>query len=221
MVAKKALAVAVALDQYEVVRGVSYDSGRHEEALVIYDSVLLYDKALLLQSGDYNPRSNMSLLGLQANRASCLSKLGRHEECLTTLREVYASWKTIEETNPRAARDVLLMALNLASALMDLNIGLFSEAKALCSETHTKSRRLLGEEDDVTLGLRYSYAKSLVYNPAASLEELRLGVAVLEKIKRTALRVFGPSHPRVSGVRETLREARRLSERDAEPSHAA
>ena len=116
---------------------------------------------------------------------------------------------------------MLLMALNLASALMDLNIGLFSEAKALCSEMHTKSRRLLGEEDDVTLSLRYSYAKSLVYNPAASLEELRLGVAVLEKIERTALRVFGPSHPRVSGVRATLREARRLSERDAEPSHAA
>ena len=87
-------------------------------------------------------------------------------------------------------------------------IDLYSEARALCTEMLPKSRKLLGEEDDITLGLRYSYAQALVYKPVPSLEELRLAVAVLEKLERTALRVLGPSHPKIPAVRQTLGLAR-------------
>ena len=89
-----------------------------------------------------------------------------------------------------------------------VGIDLYSEARALCTEMLPKSRKLLGEEDDITLGLRYSYAQALVYKPAPSLEELRLAVAVLEKLERTALRVLGPSHPKIPAVRQTLGLAR-------------
>ena len=41
-----------------------------------------------------------------------------------------------------------------------------------------------------------------------AMEELRLAVAVLEKLEWTALRVLGPSHPKIPAVRQTLGLAR-------------
>ena len=70
------------------------------------------------------------------------------------------------------------------------------------------ARRLLGENDDLTLRLRWSYARALYMDAGASLDDLREAVTTLADAERTARRVFGGEHPLTAQIERRLPEAR-------------
>ena len=70
------------------------------------------------------------------------------------------------------------------------------------------ARRVLGENDDLTLRMRNNYAYTLCKDPGATLDDLREAVTTLEETARTARRVLGGAHPLVGKVERALREAR-------------
>ena len=58
------------------------------------------------------------------------------------------------------------------------------------------------------LALRKVYARALVADPAATLDDLQEGVTTFEEILRIARRVLGGAHPRTVDLEDELRGAR-------------
>ena len=84
----------------------------------------------------------------------------------------------------------------------------FDEAKSLLLKVTPVARRVLGENHDITLAMRTSYASALYSDDGAKLDDLREAVETLEDIERTARRVLGGAHPLASGIKRELQKAR-------------
>ena len=61
------------------------------------------------------------------------------------------------------------------------NLERFEEAKALLRKTMPVARRVLGESHELTLRMRWIYAKALYLDPGATLDDLREAVTTLEE----------------------------------------
>ena len=70
------------------------------------------------------------------------------------------------------------------------------------------ARRVLGENDETTLRMRWCYAQTLYCDLGSTLDDLREAVATLEETKRIARRVLGGAHPTTRGIELSLRESR-------------
>ena len=70
------------------------------------------------------------------------------------------------------------------------------------------ARRVFGENNALTLGMRCIYAQSSYQDNRATLEDLREAVTTLEETIRTARRVLGGENPLTVEIGESLREAR-------------
>ena len=70
------------------------------------------------------------------------------------------------------------------------------------------ARRVLGGSNDITLRMRWCYARTLYEDPAATLADLREAVTTLEDLERISRRVLGNSHPMTKGNEHHSREAR-------------
>ena len=70
------------------------------------------------------------------------------------------------------------------------------------------ARRVLGEGHNLTLMMRWVYARALYLDTDATLDDLREAATSLEETERIARRVLGSAHPDVSSMEGTLREAR-------------
>ena len=71
------------------------------------------------------------------------------------------------------------------------------------------ARRVLGEGDMVTLGIRQIYAGALYADEGATLDDLHEAVTMLEDTARIARRVLGGAHPDVADMEVSLRNSRR------------
>jgi hypothetical protein len=100
----------------------------------------------------------------------------------------------------------LMAANNYASSLHNLNR--FEEAKALLRKTIPVARRVLGGNHELTLRMRWNYAKALYRDDRATLDDLREAVATLEDTERTARRVLGSAHPITSLIESGLQNTR-------------
>ena len=100
----------------------------------------------------------------------------------------------------------VLAANNYAGSLVTLRR--FEEAKMLLRKTMPVAQRVLGKCHDLTLKLRWLYAKTLYRNDSATLEDIREAVNTLEDAGRTARRVLGGPHPTTRGIEVALRKAR-------------
>ena len=69
-------------------------------------------------------------------------------------------------------------------------------------------RRVLGESHDLTLRMRWIYAKTIYKDAGATLDDLRKAVTTLQNAERPARRVFGGSHPLTVDIAVSLIEAR-------------
>ena len=111
----------------------------------------------------------------------------------------------------------LVAANNYADSLNDL--GRFKEAKSLLRKTIPVARRALGESKDLTLMLRWNYARALVLDDSATLGGLHEAVTTLEDAERIGRRVLGGANPITTGIEKTLRNARAaLRAREETPS---
>ena len=140
---------------------------------------------------------------MQGNLAITYEELGRHEEALEIKREVYIgrlklsgkdNYDTIRESN------------NYTDTLVRHKR--FEEAKSVLRKMMPVARRVLGENNEITLKTRAIYARLLHEDPAATLDDLRKAVTTLEEIERTARRVLGGAHPlTVRGIEVELRKS--------------
>jgi hypothetical protein len=95
----------------------------------------------------------------------------------------------------------------------------FEEAKALLLKTMPVARRVLRENHDLMLMMRWAYAEALYENPGATLDDLREAVTSLEELERTARRILGGAHPDVVRMGPSLQHARAaLRARETPPS---
>ena len=179
-------------------------AGRHEDALPVREAGL----AMRLRLGE----SEDAILGTRGNLALTYEKLGRLEQSLTIRREVYSGRLRL---NGNEHEETLRAANNYAVTLRDLQR--FGEAKSLLRKPMLVARRVLGENDDLTLRMRWMYAQSIYRDPGATLDDFREAVTTLEEIERTARRVFGGAHPLTAWIQNSLKDTRavlRASEGD-------
>ena len=166
----------------------------HEDALSVLEADLSRQRRLGADD-DY-------LLVAQGNLACTYEKLGRVEEALRLRQEVYSGLLRLDDEHEATLR----AAENLASSLNGLQR--FEESKVLLRKTMPVARRVLGESNEITLRMRWNYAKALYANPGATLNDLREAVATLEETERVARRVLGGTNPLTEGIEEELRDAR-------------
>ena len=143
------------------------------------------------------------ILDAQGNLAGTYSVIGRKEQSLHLLRDVYLG-------NSKLCGDenlyTLVAANNYANQPLSLN-GL-KEAKSLLRKTIPVARRVVGENDELTIKMGWTYAEALHKDEGATLDDVREAVTTLEDAGRTARRVLGGAHPLTEGIEETLRESR-------------
>ena len=70
------------------------------------------------------------------------------------------------------------------------------------------ARRVLGESRELTLKMRWVYARVLYLDEGASLDDRREAVATLESVAHSWKRIFGPAHPETPKAQEALKYAR-------------
>ena len=75
-------------------------------------------------------------------------------------------------------------------------------------KTMPVARRVLGDDHNLTLKLRWAYAEVLYKDDGATLADLREAVTTLEDTERIARRVLGGAHPVTEGIEDDLRDAR-------------
>ena len=74
-------------------------------------------------------------------------------------------------------------------------------------KTVAVARRVLGENNDLTLRMRWVYARALCRDANATLNDIREAVTTLEETERIARRVFGGAHPATTAHEGSLRAA--------------
>ena len=82
------------------------------------------------------------------------------------------------------------------------------EAKVLLCKIMPVARRVLGESHELTLMMRWNYARAFYDNPDAALNDLREAVTMVEDTERIARRVLGSAHPTTESIEVALRNAR-------------
>ena len=82
------------------------------------------------------------------------------------------------------------------------------EARSLMRKRTPAAQRVLGESHDLTLRMWFVYARALVEDSTATLDDLREAVTTLEDVERIARRVFGGRNPLTQGIELALRAAR-------------
>ena len=70
------------------------------------------------------------------------------------------------------------------------------------------ARRVLGENNNLTLKMRWMYAQTIYRDNGTTLDDLREAVTMLEETERIARRVFGGAHPLAMQMEHDLKKAR-------------
>ena len=84
------------------------------------------------------------------------------------------------------------------------------------------ARRVLGESNEITIKMRWTYARALFEDDDATLDDLRESVETLGSVAPLWTRVFGLSHPDTPNVQRALEDARKaLAARAAASSSGA
>ena len=138
-----------------------------------------------------------------ANLAGTYDELGRSEDSLRILQDVYS--RRLEVSGEEHVHTISA-AINYALMLTDLER--FAEAKSLLRKVIPVAQRVLGASHDHTLRMKWAYATALCTDPAATRDDLREAVMTLEDSDRTGRRVLGGAHPVTMGIEVNLREAR-------------
>ena len=182
-----------------------YEANYFEDALSVRECELAIERRL--------GASESNILVVQTNLAITYEELGRLEEALLLMRDVYSGRLRL---NGEESFTTLKAANNYASSLVNLKH--FEEAKSLMRKTIPLARRVLGENHDSTLRMRWTYGRALYFaREDATLEDLREAVTTLEDTVRIARRVLGGAHPLTEGIERDLQNAQAaLAARDVE-----
>ena len=181
---------------------VYFAANHHEDALSVQEAELSLERR--------RGASKEEILEVQNNLAGAYDVMGRRVEASNMLRDVYSGrLKLHGEENI----DTIAAANNYATTLLALKR--FEEAKSLLRKMMAVARRVVGENHELTLRMKWNYAEALYSDDDATLGDLHEAVTTLEETERTARRVLGGAHPLTKGIERALRESRAaLSARD-------
>jgi len=182
--------------------------GHYEDALAMEEANLSMRRRL----GD----SEENILVLQSNLATTYDQLGRREEALRVRQNVYSGRLRLDGEDHQMT---LNAANNYAASLNSLKRR--GEAKSLLLKTMPVARRVLGENDILTLKMRWAYAHTLYYGEGATVDDVREATTTLEETERVARRVFGGAYPLTVQIESYLRKARAALRAREEPSSGA
>ena len=172
-----------------------FDAQHYEDALSVYEAKLSMMRRLGAAEANF--------LTVQSNIACTYNQLGRLEDALRMRRDVYSGRL---ELKGEEHEKTLLAANNYA---ITLNRHLrFGEARSLLRKTIPVARRVLGENHDTKLRMRWIYAVALYKDDGATLDDLHEAVTTLEGAEQTARRVLGGAHPTKGGIEAALQDAR-------------
>ena len=101
----------------------------------------------------------------------------------------------------------LIAANNLA--FLNVELERYDEARLLLRKMMSVAQRVLGESNEITLRLRWIYARALFEDADATLDNLHEALTMLEETQRIARRVFGGEHPLTTEIRESCFRAMR------------
>ena len=102
-----------------------------------------------------------------------------------------------------------------------LGLERFEEARSLLRKTIPVARRVLGESHQLTLKMRWCYARALLNDDSATLADHREAVETIDSVAKSWKRVFGETHPETQGVQTMLGIAREKLARALASSGAA
>ncbi|CAH0373241.1 unnamed protein product [Pelagomonas calceolata] len=171
------------------------DAKHYEEAVSVQEAEL----SMMRRLGD-----SEHMLITQGNLAMTYHAIGRMEEALRLRQEVYSGTLKL---HGEERRETLIAANNYATSLG--NLERWQEVNTLMRDAISVARRVLGENDEMTLRMRSFYARTLQDDDvAATLEDLREAVTTLEDTARTARRVLGGAHPTSALIERELRNLR-------------
>ena len=104
--------------------------------------------------------------------------------------------------------ETLRAASNYALSLLQQQR--YTEARSLLRKEIPVARRVIGEDHEITLSMRWHSARALYEDDGATLDDLGEAVTTLEDVERIARRVFGSEHPHLQFIdsEHYLREAR-------------
>ncbi len=177
-------------------------AGHHEEALSVRETHLSMLRRIGAPEND--------ILAAQHNLTISYQILGRHEEATSMRRDVYSGWSRLNGEH----HNTLIAANNYANSLLCLKS--FEEAKSLLRKTMPVAQRVLGESNELTLRMRWHYARALYEDTGITLDAVREAVTTLEESERIARRVFGGTHPLTVDIEHSLQTARAvLADREA------
>ena len=171
------------------------EAGHDEDALTVKEAEL----STLRRVGALA----QNILCVQGNLANTYRRLGRGEEALRMRRDIYSRRLML---NGEEHELTLMQAYNLSWLLNELRG--FDEARSLLRKTVPVARRVLGEDNEITLRMRTDYAAALYEDDRATLDDLREAVNTLEQVAPTARRVLGGAHPTTVGVERALGRSR-------------
>jgi len=193
----------VRLVAMNVLAGGLHKAEHNEDALSVQEAELAMARRL--------GGSAEHILAVQTNLATTYEALGR-PEALQVKRDVYYGYLKLQGDE---YEHTLIAANNYASHLNILER--FEEAKPLLLKIIPVARRVLGDNDENTIRMRWNYADALYEYPGATLDDLREAVETLEELTRTARRVLGGAHPLAVDIVHSLQKARAaLAARDVE-----
>ena len=142
------------------------------------------------------------MLAVQGNLAVAYKTIGRRNEALRLRRDVYSGTSKLHGEHEHS----VVAAYNYANSLGRQEH--FEECKSLLLKVMPVMRRVLGESDETTLRMMWSYAAVLINNPSATLDDIREAVSTLEDAGRIARRVLGGAHPVTKAVEHDLQKTR-------------
>ena len=171
-----------------------YHAKHYEDALLVRETGL----SILQRVGASEPY----ILITKGNMACAYRELGRFDEANVLRQEVYSGTLKI---NGAEHYDTLREAFNYATSLERQDR--LEEAMSLLRKTMPVARRVLGEDHDLTLSLRWIYANILSMNESTA--DLSEAVTTLESVAMSYKRVLGQAHPETPKVQSALQKARK------------
>jgi len=174
--------------------GLSY-ADRHEDALTVREAELATKRRIGAPAEQ--------LLVTLSNLANTYSLLDRDDEALRLRRDAYSGWLKLKGEE---YENTLIAANNYAISFGDLQR--YAECKSLLRKTLPVAQRVLGESHNLTLQMRWNYAKALYKDDRATLDDLREAESTLAETARIARRFLGGAHPTVMRIESSLEASR-------------
>ena len=170
---------------------------RYEDALSVQEAELSLERRL--------GAPEESILLVKGNLANTYARLGRNDEALSTYREAYGGCKSLYGN---CDIRTLMAANNLTFQL--LKQGKHAEAVSTLREPLSDSRRALGDDHEMTLGLKSLLADCMMNtktNP--TVDDVREAIAIRDDVCKRSRRLLGRSHPSTQ-IRQRALDAARL-----------